>query len=322
MPYTRQTIPLNGKLSSVKPRVKKPLWSYYWNHRYLYLMILPAFVYYIVYHYIPMYGASIAFKDFQITKGIWGSPWAGLKHFEYLMTLDKFSEVFWNTLIISLYRIIFGFPFPILVALLLNEVRRAKFKSIVQTVIYLPHFLSWVILSGIMVDILSPSSGAVNQLLQIFGVNPIFFLGDNRWFPTVLVLSEVWKDFGWGSIVYLAAILGINPALYEAAVIDGANRWKQTWHISLPGMLPVIVLMATLSLGKVLNAGFDQVFNLYSPLTYASGDIIDTLVYRIGLVDAQFSVGAAIGVFKSAISLVLVSVSYFLAYRFANYRIF
>jgi putative aldouronate transport system permease protein len=293
-----------------------------WRNLPLHFMLLPALVLVAVYAYGPMFGTVMAFQKYYPARGFTGSDFIGLENFRYIFNLPDFKRALWNTLVIAVFKIIGTQLAAISVALLLNEISRMVIKRWVQTLIYLPHFLSWVILSGIMVDILSPSSGAVNQLLQIFGVNPIFFLGDNRWFPTVLVLSEVWKDFGWGSIVYLAAILGINPALYEAAVIDGANRWKQTWHISLPGMLPVIVLMATLSLGKVLNAGFDQVFNLYSPLTYASGDIIDTLVYRIGLVDAQFSVGAAIGVFKSAISLVLVSVSYFLAYRFANYRIF
>ena len=191
-----------------------------------------------------------------------------------------------------------------------------------QTLIYLPYFLSWVILSGVLLDILSPSQGIVNQLLQGIGIKPIFFLGDNRWFPFTLVISNEWKEFGFSTIVYIAAILGINPSLYEAAVVDGASRWRQTWHITLPGMAPIIVLMATLSVGNILNAGFEQVFNLYSPIVYQSGDIIDTFVYRIGMVDAQYGVATAVGLFKSVISFILISLSYVLAYRFANYRIF
>jgi len=192
----------------------------------------------------------------------------------------------------------------------------------VQTIVYLPHFLSWVILSGIFLDVLSPSSGLVNQALGWFGVEPIFFVGNADWFPYVLVATHSWKEFGWGTIIYLAAFTGISPSLYEAAIMDGAGRWKQTIYITLPGILPIIVLMATLSLGNVLNAGFDQVFNLYSPSVYETGDILDTMVYRLGLIDYQFGVSTAVGFFKSVVSLVLMSVSYALAYRFAHYRIF
>jgi len=196
------------------------------------------------------------------------------------------------------------------------------FKRTVQTMIYLPNFLSWVILSGILLEILSPTTGIVNDLLAWLGFERIFFLGRADWFPAVMVISDVWKEFGFNTIVYLAALAGINPVLYEAAVIDGANRWRQTWHVTLPGMTPIIVLLATLSLGQVLNAGFDQIFNLYSPTVYETGDIIDTYVYRLGLANGQFGVATAVGLFKSVISLGLISLSYFLAYRFANYRIF
>jgi putative aldouronate transport system permease protein len=322
MPYTRQTIPLNGKLSSVKPRVKKPSWSYYWNHRYLYLMILPAFVYYIVYHYIPMYGASIAFKDFQITKGIWGSPWAGLKHFEYLMTLDKFSEVFWNTLIISLYRIIFGFPFPILVALLLNEVRRAKFKSIVQTVIYLPHFLSWVILGGILINFLSIDGGVVNNVLQYMGIAPIGFLNDSQYFRFTLISSMIWKEFGWGTIIYMAALAGINPVYYEAAMIDGASRWQRMCHITFPFIRSTIIVMLILRLGHTMEAGFDQIFVMYNQNVYQVSDIIDTYVYRIGLTQGQFSMAAAVGLFKSVINMTLLLLANYLARKMGEQGVY
>jgi putative aldouronate transport system permease protein len=195
-------------------------------------------------------------------------------------------------------------------------------KRGIQTLIYLPHFLSWIILGGILIDMLSPSSGIVNQFLQWFGVKPIFFLGDNHWFPFTLVISHEWKEFGFSTIVYLAALSGINPLLYEAAIMDGAGRWKQTMHITLPSVLPIIVLMGTLSMGQILNAGFEQVFTLYSPQVYKSGDILDTLVYRLGVVDAQYSVATAVGLFKSLVSFLFVSLSYILAYRFANYRIF
>ena len=192
----------------------------------------------------------------------------------------------------------------------------------IQTTIYLPHFLSWVVLGGILIDMLSPSDGLVNKFIKLTGGDPVFFLGDNHWFRFTLIFSETWKEFGYGTIVYLAAITGIDPNLYEAAQIDGANRWKQTLHVTLPGMRMVIVLLMVLSLGNLLNAGFDQVFNLYSPTVYESGDIIDTFVYRIGMLDAQFGVATAVGLFKSVISFVFVSVAYFCAYRFADYRIF
>lgn len=210
----------------------------------------------------------------------------------------------------------------VVIATLLNELKNMFIKRGIQTLIYLPHFLSWVILGGIMVDILSPSEGIVNQVLKAAGMDTIFFLGSNKWFPFALIVSDVWKEFGFSTIVFLAAITGINPSLYEAAVVDGASHIRQVWHVTLPGMVPIIVLMATLSLGNVLNAGFDQVFNLYSPSVYQSGDILDTLIYRMGLLDAQFGVATAIGLFKSLVSFILIALSYFLAYRLVNYRIF
>ena len=228
----------------------------------------------------------------------------------------------WNTFFIASMKIVAEIVVPVTAALLLNELGKDFIKRGIQTLIYLPHFLSWVILSGILVDILSPSTGIVNQFLGLFGVHPIFFLGNVHWFPFVLVISNTWKEFGFGTIVYLAALTSINPSLYEAAVIDGASRWKQTLHVTIPGVLPIIVLLGTLSLGNVLNAGFDQVFNLYSPSVYQTGDIIDTTVYRIGLMQAQFGMATAVGLFKSAVSFFMISIAYWLAFRFAKYRIF
>ncbi|WP_309120994.1 ABC transporter permease subunit [Paenibacillus sp.] len=285
-------------------------------------MLLPGVLVMLLFSYYPMIGIVIAFQNFVPTKGFFRSDFVGWAHFEFLFQLPNFSQVLWNTVFIASMKIVLGLLVPVVFALLLNEVRKALFKRTIQTVVYLPHFLSWVILGGVLIDILSPSTGIVNAALKLFGADPIFFLGHERWFPFVLVVSDVWKEFGFSTIVFLAAITSINPTLYEAALMDGANRWKQTWHVTLPGMLPIIVLMSTLSLGNVLNAGFDQVFNLYSPQVYSTGDIIDTLVYRIGLVDAQYSLATAVGLFKSIVSLVLISVSYFLAYRLANYRIF
>jgi putative aldouronate transport system permease protein len=288
----------------------------------LHLMILPGFIIVFIYSYIPMVGILMAFEKYMPSKGIFESKWVGLKNFKYVFNLPSTIDVLYNTAFIACMKIMAGMIVPLLVAILLNEMAKPFIKRMVQTFVYLPHFLSWVILGGVLVDILSPSTGIVNQMLGAIGIEPIFFLGSNQWFPFTLIVSDVWKEFGFSTIVYLAAITGINPALYEAAVIDGAGRWKQTLHITIPGMMPVIILLATLSLGNVLNAGFDQVFNLYSPLVYESGDILDTLTYRMGLINAQYSVATAIGLFKSVISFVLISISYWLAYRLANYRIF
>lgn len=288
----------------------------------LHLLLLPGIILVLIFSYIPMIGIIMSFQDFAVTRGLLGSEWIGLDNFRYAFELPDFRLVLRNTLYISVMKIVAGLITALVIALLLNEVGKIWVKRGIQTIIYLPHFLSWVILGGILIDILSPSTGIIGKVLSSVGVEPIFFLGKNAWFPYVLVVSDVWKEFGFSTIVYLAAITSINPTLYEAARMDGANRWKQTWHVTLPGIRPIIILLATLSLGNVLNAGFDQVFNLYSAAVYESGDIIDTMVYRMGLVDFQYGLATAIGLFKSVISLILISTSYWIAYRFANYRIF
>ncbi|WP_163538252.1 ABC transporter permease subunit [Gracilibacillus sp. YIM 98692] len=286
-------------------------------------MVIPGIILVLIFSYGPMFGIVIAFQNFIPAKGLLGDQeWIGWENFLYVLELPNSLRVLWNTLYIATFKIIFNLIVPIVVAILINEVRMMGLKRSIQTIIYLPHFLSWVVLGGILIDILSPSEGIINLMLGWIGIESIFFLGDNTWFPITLVGSEVWKEFGFGTIVYLAAITGINPELYEAARIDGASRFRQTIHITLPGMRMVIVLLGVLSLGNILNAGFEQVFNLYSPQVYESGDIIDTFVYRIGLMEAQYGVAAAVGLFKSVVSCLLVSISYYLAYRFADYRIF
>jgi len=285
------------------------------------LMLLPGALLVFIFAYIPMFGIIIAFQKFYPTQGFFRSAWVGFDNFRYIFQLPNFGRVMWNTVFIATMKIILTLTVPVITALLLNEVRRRYFKRTVQTLIYLPYFLSWVILAGILMDVLS-LDGIANRMLGLLGIDQIFFLGDNRWFPWTLIFSDVWKQFGFDTIIYLAALTGINPTLYEAAVLDGAGRWKQTLHITLPGIAPIVILMMTLSLGNVLNAGFDQVFNLYSAPVMESGDIIDTMIYRIGLENFQFSVSAALGVFKSVIAFALISVSYWCAYRFANYRIF
>jgi putative aldouronate transport system permease protein len=269
-----------------------------------------------------MFGIVMAFQKFVPAKGIFASRWIGTANFKYIFMMPNFLSVMWNTVFIAVMKIIAGLIVPIVFALLLNEISKVAFKRTIQTVIYFPYFLSWVLLGGILIDILSPSSGIVNSFLGIFGVKPIYFLGNEKWFPITLIVTDTWKHFGYGTIVYLAALTGIDPTLYEASMIDGANRWKQTLNITLPGMFPIVTLMVVLSLGNVLNAGFEQVFNLYSPQVYSTGDIIDTLVYRIGLIDAQYSVATAIGLFKSIISFGLIVVSNKLANKYTGYRVF
>lgn len=286
-------------------------------------MLLPGVLVLLVYCYIPMGGLLIAFQDFKPAKGLFGAQeWIGLENFKYLMDLPDFWNIIGNTVYIAGMKIVAGLIFPIIVALMLNEVRCNAFKRVSQTLVYLPNFLSWVILAGIFIDLLSPQYGLVNRIIGLFGIEPIYFLGSNKWFPITMVVTDVWKEFGFSTIIYLAALTGIDPTQYEAAIIDGANRWKQTIKITLPGITAVIVLVATLSIGNVLNAGFDQIFNLYSPQVYKSGDIIDTFVYRTGLLEAQYGLATSVGLFKSVVSCLLISSSYYLAYRFADYRIF
>jgi putative aldouronate transport system permease protein len=289
----------------------------------LHLMLLPAALLVLVYSYGPMFGIVIAFMDFIPARGLFGDQtWVGLDNFKYVYEMPNLWQVLYNTITIAFFKILLILAIPVLYSLLINEIRGEGRKKLIQTGVYLPHFLSWVILAGIMIDILSPSNGIVNQLLGWFGVEPIFFLGSNQWFKFTIIVSDIWKEFGFSTIIYLAAIAGINPDYYEAAVIDGANRYHMMRHITIPSIAYVIVLLAVLSLGNVLNAGFDQIFNLYSTQVYESGDIIDTFVFRFGLMDAQFGPATAVGLFKSVVSFLFISVSYWLASRFANYRVF
>lgn len=292
------------------------------RYRNLYLMLLPALAYYIIFHYYPMYGATIAFKQFSIIKGISDSPWVGLKHFEVLMKLDKFWEVFWNTIVISLYRLFFGFPLPLIVALLLNEVRKLVFKRTVQTIIYLPHFISWVIMGGLLINMLSTDTGVVNQFIRSLGGSSIGFLSDESYFRSTLVGSMIWKEFGWNTIIYMAALAGVNPSLYEAAWMDGANRMQRIWHVTLPSIRATIMILLILRIGSLMEAGFEQIFVLYHPGVYRVADIIDTYVYRTGLADGKFSLAAAIGLFKSIINFILLILANQLARRKGNQGIF
>lgn len=268
-----------------------------------------------------MYGVLMAFKDFNPGLGLFKSEWIGLDNFEYMFQLDDSKVIFKNTIVIALFKMLGNLIVPFVFALMLNEVKNRLFTRSVQTIVYLPHFLSWVIIAGIMLDIFS-YSGPINQVLSLFGAEPMLFFANPTLFPWMVVFSDIWKEFGFAAIIFFAALTSINPEMYEAAAIDGASQFKRLTRITLPSILPVAVLLGTLSLGNILNAGFDQIFNLYNPTVYSTGDIIDTWVYRAGLIDMQYGLATAVGLLKSVVGLVLISVSYTLAYRFANYRIF
>ncbi len=286
------------------------------------LMLLPGVVLMFIYSYLPMFGVIMAFQRFRPTLGFFRSQWIGFDNFKNLFMNPAFINALVNTFYIASLKIVFGLIVPLIFALMLNEVRKSLVKRSIQTIVYLPYFISWVLMAGIIKDILSPSDGIVNQFLGGLGIDSIFILGNNTWFPIVLVVTHVWKEFGWGTIIFLAALTGISPVLYEAAIIDGAGRWKQTLHITIPGIATTVVLIGTLSLGNILNAGFDQVFNLLTPITRSSGDIIDTLVYRMGIESAQYSMATAAGLFRSVVSFFMIALSYKLAYKFTGYRIF
>ncbi|MEV5025625.1 ABC transporter permease [Paenibacillus sp. LPE1-1-1.1] len=290
------------------------------QQRAFHLMLVPSIILVFIFSYLPFYGLVIAFQDYNPGLGF-HSPWVGMENFEHIFKQEKFLRTIWNTLYMSIFKLLGGIFVPVIFALLLNEVMRAAFKRTFQTLVYIPNFLSWVIMAGIMIDILA-SDGIVNTFLGLLGVKPISFLGSPSIFPWTMIVTDIWKGFGFGTVVYLAALTGIDPGLYEAALIDGANRWKQTIYITLPLLAPTIILMAVLSLGNVMNAGFDQIYNLYSPAVYESGDIIDTYVYRLGIVQAQYSIGTAIGLFKSVITCILVVLSLVLAKKAAGYKIY
>lgn len=293
---------------------RKKVWAYR-------LMVLPGILLLFLFCYMPMGGIVMAFQDFIPAKGFGGSAWIGMENFKRLFSLPGIGNIFRNTVYIAVLKILFGLLVPVVFALLLSEVKNLGFRRVVQTIVYLPNFISWVILGTVFKQMFG-MYGPVNNLLVSLGGNAVGFLSNGSAFQTLVIATDVWKGFGFGTIVYLAAILSIGTELYEAAWMDGATRWQKIWHVTLPGMQPMIVLMATLSLGNVLNAGFDQVFNMYNTMVYDKADIIDTYVYRMGLVNAQYSLASAVGLLKSVVSAVLIILAYWLADRFADYKIF
>jgi len=285
------------------------------------LMLLPGVVLTAIFSYGPLYGIIMAFQNYNPGLGFSGSPWVGLDNFRLIFSQASFLSTIYNTFFISIFKIIFGTLASVIFALQLNEIRQNGPKRLFQTIVYVPNFISWVIMAGILVDLLG-TTGIVNEALMALGAKPVQFISNRSVFPWTLIFSDVWKTFGFGTVVYLATMTSIDPELYESAVIDGAGRWRQTWSITLPMLIPIIILMTVLALGNVLSAGFDQVYNLYSPVVYPTGDIIDTYVYRLGLQNGKYAIGTAVGLFKSVVSCVLISSSLFAAYKFAGYKVF
>ncbi|MDF2658836.1 MAG: protein lplB [Paenibacillus sp.] len=282
----------------------RSLWRSYTNNKFLIALFLPGFFIFFLFAYVPMYGLQIAFKDFHVLEGVWGSPWVGLDNFERLFTGHGFTDALRNTIVISLLKYVFTFPAPIILALMLNEVRSVLFRRIIQTISYLPHFFSWVILASILFSFLG-MYGAVNQLIGLLGFEPVLWLQQPDKFYGILIFSDIWASVGWGSIIYFAALSGIDPTLYEAAIVDGASRWQRLWHITIPGMMPTILIMLLLNIGHFLSVGFDQIYNLITPMTSNVGDILDTYVLR-NMLSMDYGLGAAAGLFSSVFGLLLI----------------
>lgn len=288
-----------GKKARLHTRLRKSL--------VVYALFLPSFLLVLIFHYFPIYGIAMAFEDFSPFKGLLGSDFVGLKHFIYFLSSEKFWNVFYNTLIINVYKLIFGFPFPIIFALMLNELRSKRLKKFTQTVSYLPHFISWVVVASILTEVLSPTTGLVNTILgSLFGTEPIYFLTKANYFRPILVFAEIWKSFGMNAVYYIAALSGIDSELYEAAAIDGAGKLRQTWHVTLPGLRNIIIVLLVLQMGTLINVGFEQVFLLYNPTVYEVADVLSTYTYRLGIESKQYSLTSAIGLTQSVINFLMV----------------
>lgn len=319
---TTKVLPLPSDIPSTDRFTFKKLLRAMWRQRWLYFLMLPTLIYFVIFKYGPLWNAQIAFKDFKPLLGVWGSPWAGFKHFETFINSFYFTSLMTNTLIFSVAKLVLGLPLAVVCAVALHETWFLRFRTFVQTMIYLPHFLSWVIMYGVLLVLLSPGSGLLNNVIEGLGGEPIAFLTSPQYFRWVVILSDIWKETGWSTILYLAALLAISPDLYEAAAVDGATPLQRIWYISLPGILPVVVLVTLLRLGHILEAGFNQIFVLYSVPVYSVGDIIDTWVFRQGVLQFQFSLATAVGFFKGAIGLVLILVSNRIAKRWAQQSIY
>jgi putative aldouronate transport system permease protein len=290
-----------------------------WNQRYLFVLLMPGVIWYLIYRYWPMAGLSIAFKEFSFTGGMFGGEWVGLKYFRYIFYEHRnFWDLVRNTFLINVYRIFFYFPVPLILALMINEISKPLTKRVLQTTIYLPHFVSWVVFGSIVLRFLAPNDGIVNWIRSLFGAESIFFMSDPRYFRTIVVVSDIWKQAGWGTIVYLAAITGIDPNLYEAAKIDGASKLASIWHVTLPSIADTIVVLLLLNLGRMMEVGFEQIYVLANPTIYSVGDVISTYVYRIGIGSARFSLTTAIGLFQSIVGFAILVICNLASKRIAG----
>ena len=324
--YNRKDDYLMMKLSSQHPHKKQGRLQaarrYIWRYKYLYLLLIPAILYFFIFHYVPMYGVIISFKDYSFKKGILGSDWVGLENFIYMFNLNDFYRVFWNSFCLSFLRLIFEFTVPIIIALLLNEIGSKRFKKITQTAIYLPHFISWAVIGGILVNFLSPTWGVVNDIIQRLGFEPIFFLGDPKYFRTTVVISSIWKEAGWGTIIYLAAITGIDVEQYEAATVDGANRWQRLIYITLPNIKTTIILMLILRMGSIMSNGFEQIYTLQNTQNLSVSEVFETYTYRVGLLGGRFSFATTVGLFASVISMIFLLTTNFISKKMGEETIF
>ncbi len=305
-------------MQTSSPNKVERIWRHLRSNWQVYAMLAPTIIWFLVFNYKPMYGLQIAFKDYSIFRGIDGSPWVGLEHFDTLFNSDQFLRALKNTFMISMLSLIFGFPVPILLALMFNEITHHVFKRTAQTIVYLPHFISTVIIAGIVITAFSPSAGIVNALLEWLGIDPIYFLIKPEWFRPIYIGSGIWQEAGFSSIVFLAAIAGVNPSLYESAVVDGASRWQMMWKITLPSILPTIIIMLIIRIGNLLEVGFELIILLYQPATYETADVINTLIYRQGIQGAQYDLAAAAGLFNAVVAFVLVMTANTISKRYSR----
>ena len=284
----------------------------------IYVMLAPAIIWFVLFLYKPMYGLQIAFKDYSIFRGIEGSPWVGWEHFQTLFGSDQFTRAVWNTIKISCLSLLFGFPAPIILALMFNEILHATFKKTAQTIVYLPHFISSVIIAGIVITAFSPSAGIVNTIIGWFGFEPIYFLTKPEWFRPIFIGTGIWQEAGFGSIVFLAAIAGVNPSLYESAVVDGASRWQMMWKITIPSILPTILIMLIIRIGNIMEVSFELIVLLYQPATYSTADVVNTFIYRQGIQGGQYDLAAAAGLFNAVVAFVLVMLANSISKRYSR----
>jgi putative aldouronate transport system permease protein len=315
---TKDLLPTESAATQPIVAAKKPLAIRIWKERWLYLFMLPGLLYFIIYKYVPMWGMLMAFKNYQPHLGLWASEWVGFKHFQRFFTEPEFMMLLKNTVIIAVLDLVIFFPVTIILALMLNEVRKSVFKRTIQTFVYVPHFLSWVVVVGIFYIIFGTEGGIINAILEKLGFGSIDFLTNSEWFRPMIVLQMIWKDAGWGTVIFLAALAGVDSNLYEAASMDGASRWRQLWHVTLPSIRSVIVILLILRLGNFLDLGFEQIFLMVNALNREVGEVFDTYVYRVGMQQGQFSYSAAVGLFKSAVAFVLVLGANWLAKKFGE----